>query len=332
MKHKLTELAQAVKDKNIHVILLEESWLDASINKVGLPNFTVISRRDRSEGPNRGGVIGLVRQDVNNISFLYSSTSAERSWHVIQRDTTSIAICNWYFSPSASLDDIDSLEEELTDMQNQFHYVVLTGDLNTHHKSWLNFSRDDTPRGAKLKHRCDVHGLKQIVRQPTRGPYLLDLVLTDHEKISYTLGPKIADHHNLIIHVPDSFEERQLGSKHMWHYRDADWLAIEAGLINMNWLCLQEGTIDEATDCFYKALDDLRTAHVPQSTKPFQKSSLPWLNQKCEIAITSKHLAEGSANYSAECKKCRETLDHEHGKYKTKLRQQIASLPRGFKR
>jgi len=135
VKHKKTELIQITKDRDIHLILLQESWLDASTQIMDLPNFSVISRRDRSDRPNRGGVIGFVRHDVNNISFLHKSENAERCWHVIQRDTTSIAICNWYFSPQASLDDIDSLQIEVADMQRQFDYFVISGEMNIHHKA-----------------------------------------------------------------------------------------------------------------------------------------------------------------------------------------------------
>ena len=183
-------------------------------------------------------MIGFVRHDVNNISFVSESDKAERCWHAIQRDTSSIAICNWYFSPQASLDDIDSFTEEVVEMQKQFDYVIVAGDLNTHQISWLRFSREDTPRGCKLKHTCDTHGLKEKVRQPTRGLYLLDLVLTDLDAISVKFGAKIADHRSLIIQVSDSFEERQLGSRHVWHYRDANWHAMEFVLekqIGMFW-------------------------------------------------------------------------------------------------
>jgi len=210
VKHKITELVQSTKAHDIHLVLLEESWLDASIENLVLPNFAVISRRDRSEGPNRGGVVGFVRRDVNNISFLYNATIAERSWHVIQRDTSSIAIGNWYFSPQASLDDIDSLATELQDMQNQFDHVIVTGDLNTHHTSWLRFSNGNTPRGAKLKHVCDVHGLRQIVKQPTRGPYLLDLVLTDFKAACVEMMLK------LLTIVVSSFMSPNVLKKDRW--------------------------------------------------------------------------------------------------------------------
>ena len=151
---------------------------------------------------------------------------------MLHRDTTSIAICNWYYSPSAGLEDIETLQDELVDMQNKFDYVILAGDLNVHQVSWLRFSREDTARGGKLKHICDTHGLKQIVKQATRGPYLLDLVLLDNSAVKAKLGKMIADHSSLIIHVPDGFEERKFDDRHVWHYRDANWTAMEQAFAN----------------------------------------------------------------------------------------------------
>ena len=136
----------------------------------------------------------------------------------------------------------------------QFDYVAVVGDINTHHKSWLRFSREDTPRGAKLKHVCDTHGLKERVRKPTRGPYLLDLVLTDHPQIDVVIGAKIADHSSLLLHVPDSFEERTMGSRHVWHYRDANWEEMEQSLEHTSWSNLLEGSVDDAVQVIYDVL------------------------------------------------------------------------------
>ena len=115
----------------------------------------------------------------------------------------------------------------------------------------MKHSREDTPRGSKLKHVCDTHGLKEIVRKPTRGPYLLDLVLTDHDNTNVRLGPKLADHSSLLIQVSDAYEARVLGTRHFWHYRDADWLAMETRLDNKDWSQLNIGTVDDAVDHFY---------------------------------------------------------------------------------
>ena len=56
---------------------------------------------------------------------------------------------------------------------------IVMGDMNVHNPSWLRFSNRDTAEGSELEAICDQHGLRQMVSKPTRGPYLLDLVLTD---------------------------------------------------------------------------------------------------------------------------------------------------------
>ena len=100
------------------------------------------------------------------------------------------------------------------------------GDLNIHHRIWLRHSRENTSRGAKLKEICDGAGLRQLIREPTRGDYLLDLVLTDYADVKVTLGPKIADHSALLVTVPDAMESRELPPRRLWHYADANWEAM----------------------------------------------------------------------------------------------------------
>ena len=114
--YKLGEFTCLIEYHYVHMILLQASWLDASIENVMLPNFVVLSRRDRSDDPNRGGIIAFVRCDVKNVMYLHNTMSSERSWHIIQRDSATIAICNWYFSPQASLDVIEILELEIVEM------------------------------------------------------------------------------------------------------------------------------------------------------------------------------------------------------------------------
>ena len=59
--------------------------------------------------------------------------------------------------------------------------LVIVGDMYVHRIQWLIFSSKQTPKtreGEALKHSCDSQGLRQIVKEPTRGDNLLDLLLT----------------------------------------------------------------------------------------------------------------------------------------------------------
>ena len=189
---------------DIHIICVQESWLDASVKNPILHDYFVACRRDRSETENRGGVITYTRSDVNNIVFYKASDESERVGHIIHRDSGAIALCNWYYPPCADLSHIASLQAEVEDIGTSTDTILLVGDLNVHHVSWLRFSNADTPRGRHLKEFCDGQGLRQLVSQPTRGDYLLDLVLSSNANVQVSVEGKIADHACLHIKVPDA--------------------------------------------------------------------------------------------------------------------------------
>jgi len=79
---------------------------------------------------------------------------------------------------------LETLREELETISALVDAVVIVGDLNVHHASWLRFANGDAPRGRLLKDVCDSFGLRQLVAQPTRGEYLLDLALSSSAGVS----------------------------------------------------------------------------------------------------------------------------------------------------
>ena len=93
---------------------------------------------------------------------------------------TSEACCLdcWYRPPGADAYDISSLDEELNRLSVDMIGALIVGDMNVWHKSWLKHSHTDTVDGANLHQICKLHGLKQLVTEPTRGANLLDLALS----------------------------------------------------------------------------------------------------------------------------------------------------------
>ena len=88
--------------------------------------------------------------------------------------------------------------------------IFIVGDLNTHQVSWLRFSNGDTQRGRMLKEVCDDFGLRQFVSQPTRGEYLLDLVLGSSNNLKTKICAQMSDHASVLVEVPDAMELRNL--------------------------------------------------------------------------------------------------------------------------
>ena len=175
------ELCYQVKVLTPHVILLQETWLNASIEEISIPGYRILSRRDRSVGENRGGIVSLARLDVPNIVCVEQSENAERAWYYLHFDIGSIAVCNWYRPGAAGDEPILSLQDELFRIRSDVLGIVVMGDCNVHHIRWPRYSNGTSADGSILKRICDDFGMKQLVDLPTRGPYLLDLVLTDLE-------------------------------------------------------------------------------------------------------------------------------------------------------
>ena len=164
------------------------------------------------------------------------------------------------------------------------------------------------------------HGLRQIVNVPTRGDYLLDLVLTNHIDVKYSLGPKISDHFSLLINLPDSMEDREMSSRTIWHYRDANWQAIRETLQSFDVRQLTHGSVNDACNLFDQFLRGLMHSYVPQSARQSVKSTLPWLNDKCRSIIALKHSSESTPQYNQIATKCQQMLHQEKQKYIFRLK------------
>ena len=68
--------------------------------------------------------------------------------------------------------------------------------------------------------------MKQLVTEPTRGPNLLDLVLSSlGAAASASVVPAIADHKGILVNV-----------RSVWDYKKADWDGLNAALRNHDFI------------------------------------------------------------------------------------------------
>ena len=76
-------------------------------------------------------------------------------------------------------DSLERSEQEWLELSEGALGTVLIGDFNVHRERWLTYSNTTQPEGRKLYSWCWAYSFEERVRKPTRGPHLLDLVLTD---------------------------------------------------------------------------------------------------------------------------------------------------------
>ena len=325
------ELEFHLNELRPHIVLLQETWLDESTEAIRISGYTECSRRDRSTEPNRGGILSLQRSDFNHMVHICNSETEERSWHFVHLEPETILIGNWYRPGATVHDGFDVLRSEISDLASDCTSVILTGDLNIHHRSWLRFSNAETMQGADLKTFCDSFGLLQLVSTPTRQEYLLDLFLTDMPGVIVKVGSYIADHKSICAHIPIPEIKCQSITRYGFHLSRADWPALESALDAFDWQKLKRGTAEDALNHFMDVLWVHLCTHIPMNEFKMTKKSHPWLNDICERAIQEKNSAEGTESFEEKRSLCSQTLKAEYQRHLANLKSRIANLDKGSK-
>ena len=139
--------------------------------------------------------------------------------------------------------------------------------MNIHHKRWLRFSSGDSQVGAQLKALCEFHDLSQLVREPTRYDYLLDLVLTDVADTRVRVLPAIADHKAVRVDIPmTAIMETEITRK-VWQLKSANWAGLEQELEDFGWAVLEDGDAEHCANLFLEVLWVCWVKHISQKDK-----------------------------------------------------------------
>ena len=324
----LPELCNFLQLHRPHVVLIQETWLDNTVEEVYVPGYVTVSRRDRHSTANRGGVIILQCDDFNGLIQIRNCDHEERHWHFLRLDEETLLLGNWYRPGSSDYDGFKNLHEEIAEFFGEISGIVIAGDLNIHHKRWLRFSNANTQVGTELKQLCDYYGMWQAVREPSRNDYLLDLVLTDVQNLRASVTPYIADHKGIWIKLPFAEILEASFEREVWHLGSADWKSLRKQLSETDWSTLKHGTGEDALIFFLETIWYLLITHISRRKITVTKRSHPWLNEKSKEAIRRKNQAEGTEAFDRERKNCMQILATERARHVQALKDKLSSLPK----
>ncbi len=178
---KTVELAFLVERANYPTYIgFTETFLDQG-KHAELHGYVQVSRLDRRTGEKQGGVILFARKGFEKgIVHVGDSNVHERAWYIVHSERGPILLGLQYRRPDrGEVESIESLYEEIGKFDGEAIFTVLMGDFNVHEAAWLRFSDGTTPEGRALQAFSNISGLDEKVGAPTRGDYLLDLVLSD---------------------------------------------------------------------------------------------------------------------------------------------------------
>ena len=335
---KRAHLSAELEKYDPDVLALNETWLDSTVASLDIPGYTLVSRRDRPHTSvgrlNHGGIALYRRSEGLLVTHLEDSKTAERAWHVVHTDVGGVLLGVWYRPPGSSHNHIETFDAELERLREGMVGTLVVGDLNVWHKGWLKHSPRDTLEGERLHTICKEHSLKQIVKEPTRGLNLLDLVLsTLPGQSSASVLPAIADHCAVLTKVDLPMPKVQVIEREVWDYKYADWDALREELAATEFHALfADRSVDDTAEIFTGKLLEAARRHIRTRQIVEHKGSHPWLSDACRKAIAEKHALFGTDGFEAACVSCTETLRREYAAYASKLRADMVLLPKGSKK
>lgn len=291
----------------------------------------LVARRDRSDR-NGGGVYFYVRNENRCVNHIANSTLFERTWLYIHTFTGIVVCCLWYRPPDSEAADVISFKDELALHAQGCSGIIVLGDLNVHHAKWLRYSARNSRDGEVLRNTCVDYNLVQLVRKPTRGDYLLDLVMTNLENAHAVVQPSICDH----AVVTASFKFNVPLIKHvqrtLWDFKRSNWSKLRSALSDMKWSDVITGNPDSAAKAFADIILSTASANIPRRIATVAKSSHPWINEKCIEAISKKCQAHGTDTFQEASIRCSQTLQAEFTCFVERCSSTLKSLSKGDKK
>ena len=333
------------------VILLTETWLDASTEEIYIPGYRSIARRDRGTSKKGGGIDIFAKNECRDVGMLEISETSERSWATLHTSLGPILIGVWYRPPDEDAAELRTLALELERLTPGHIGTYIFCDANVHHKRWLKFSRENTRLGQELQDICDAAGLEQLVREPTRGKHLLDLVLTSMPDVSKvkTLG-SISDHRAVLCETKAQTSEIINVPREVWNFRDADWDGLRQAFKEEDWSFLRRTSQDGADELTERILETARK-FIPKRVINERKSGHPWITEECRSVVREKNeietrllqfirdypghtsrLQELDEELQGAIRHCNVTLGRAYEAYVHKVREEIKILPKGSKK
>lgn len=200
IRNKLCPLKAMIATYNPSVVAITETWLHSEIPDIVIDNYSCF-RCDRALGVG-GGVLLLVKNSISAINITPPVAYRDSVWCSLSfARAPSILMGCIYRSPSSSDDNDRNLNNLLSHMSHtDFGLKIILGDFNFPDVNWHLSSGNLS--SENFRHAIDDCYLSQIVREPTRGSAILDLVFTDDpsafEDVK-VIEPLLGSDHNSIL-------------------------------------------------------------------------------------------------------------------------------------
>ena len=295
---KINELAVQAVDQCPDIILLTETWCNASTSNatLAIPGYQLETelRTDRIDTANGigGGLLVYIKLGLRILPCDKFRTNEFNQFCCFKLQTRGepLTIVLVYRPPKAGYKNTENLCNILKNLEK---HTIIVGDFNLPDINWIEMT--SATRGRPIMEVANEENLEQMVYFPTHTKgNTLDLILTNcpEKIISVQDGGRIgkSDHHVLNIEVEVKMSKKDVKiSRTNWTKADVPGLRKFLG--EVNWQNrLAEKTVEETWETFRNVLDEAITKFVPSST--IRAANTPkWLTREIVKLVRKKKRA-----------------------------------------
>ena len=280
-KHK--ELELYVREENIDIIGISETWLNEAIldSEMHIEGYTFLRKDRQDKDKKRGGGVAIyVKNDLNAIQReeLYEVNFPESIFCSIscRGDSTLLGVI--YRPPDSSKINDEALFSLINRISQE--NVILMGDFNYPELKW---DKAETISESHPFVECvNNNFLIQLVDEPTRDKNYLDLVLCSDESIveSLFVGEpfETSDHQLIRFKLISNRDETNKIITNL-NYFKANYSEMREYIKTRNWDTLIDGS--EVEDLWKKLTEELymlRDKFIPKSKKV--KNKAKWVTKR----------------------------------------------------
>jgi hypothetical protein len=299
--NKKEELEVIISQCSPDVITITETWLSDIVpdEVVNIPKFSLV-RKDRPVGRG-GGVQVYIRENITyKLRLDLSNDQYECVWIVLRpvwlpRSNSRIAIACVYIPPSVNMETVNSFCDyfcycyDKLKSESPCTAIIAAGDFNPD-SNVLNI--------RTITRQCHI---KQIVKIPTRGNAVLDLIITDIHK--FYEDPEIlpppplgTSDRRRIVWRPKN--RNQLGNKKgkrtvtVRPLRDSSILQFEQFIREYNWsFVFNAAEVDDGVRLFLEATNNMFDTFFPCKSIKVYEDDKPYITGRIKEMMHNRDKA-----------------------------------------
>ena len=297
MSNTQEELEAIVCLESYAIVAITETWWNDSHSWSAVMEGYRLFKRD-SLGRKGGGVALYIKKDYECVEINEGGDRVESIWIGIKAkaNKTEVIVGVCYRPPTQDEEVDERLYKQLGEVSRSLP-LVLVGDFNFPDICW-NYNTADKEQSWRFLERVGDNFLTQLVREPTRGSNILDLLFVNREGLvgDVKVGGRLGQSDHKMLDFSILVEPRRGVSRTATlDFRRADFNLFRTMVERVPWeVVLESVGAQEGWEYFKETVLKVQDLTIPMSRKMSRRARRPgWLNRDLWLDLKNKRKVYG---------------------------------------